>query len=72
VALVESIIDRLGLESVRNKKCGGMTRRGLTAGQMRCLSIGVELVAVPDILALDEPTNGYVMEESLLLRPRRV
>jgi ABC-type multidrug transport system ATPase subunit len=58
VALVESVIERLGLDSVRDTRCGNAYRRGLTMGQLRCLSIGVELMAQPDILALDEPTSG--------------
>jgi ABC-type glutathione transport system ATPase component len=60
VPRVESVIERLGLESARNTKCGGTFYRGLSGGQLRRVSIGIELVAQPDILALDEPTSGYV------------
>lgn len=57
-AHVDDVIERLGLEKVRNARIGGVDKRGVSGGEMRRVSIGLELVAKPDVLILDEPTSG--------------
>ena len=32
--------------------------RGISGGQKKCTSIGMELIISPDIVFLDEPTSG--------------
>ncbi|KAL7423124.1 hypothetical protein Q5752_002424 [Cryptotrichosporon argae] len=52
------VLARLGLAHVADTRVGSGERRGVSGGEMRRVSIGVELVAAPDVLVLDEPTSG--------------
>ena len=58
LARVDDIVDKLGLTRVRDVRIGDGDKRGISGGEMRRVSIGVELVAQPQILILDEPTSG--------------
>ena len=55
---VNDIIRGLGLERVRDSPIGTVLVRGISGGQRRRVSIGMELVTHPAILFLDEPTSG--------------
>ncbi|KAJ4475603.1 hypothetical protein J3R30DRAFT_3294740 [Lentinula aciculospora] len=58
---VDTILHKLGIESLRNVRIGDNTNgraRGISGGEMRRVSIGLELIASPDVLILDEPTSG--------------
>eukprot|EP00004_Rigifila_ramosa_P023622 TRINITY_DN6655_c0_g1_i1.p2 TRINITY_DN6655_c0_g1~~TRINITY_DN6655_c0_g1_i1.p2 ORF type:complete len:638 (+),score=174.74 TRINITY_DN6655_c0_g1_i1:40-1914(+) len=57
-AIINDIIDVLGLRNAENTKVGNALIRGLSGGQKRRLSIGVQLVAAPLLMFLDGPTNG--------------
>ena len=57
-ARVDDILDRLGIAHLRNVRIGDGEKRGISGGEMRRVSIGLELVARPDVLLLDEPTSG--------------
>ncbi|KAJ3891331.1 hypothetical protein GG344DRAFT_77017 [Lentinula edodes] len=60
-ARVDSILQKLGIEGLKNVRIGDNTNgraRGISGGEMRRVSIGLELIASPDILILDEPTSG--------------
>ncbi|EIW85570.1 hypothetical protein CONPUDRAFT_118487 [Coniophora puteana RWD-64-598 SS2] len=65
-ALVEGVIERLGLGAVADTRIGttsgsgggGGAGRGISGGEARRVSIGLELVGCPDVLVLDEPTSG--------------
>ncbi|ORY24311.1 hypothetical protein BCR39DRAFT_547449 [Naematelia encephala] len=54
----EEVLHQLGLEHVADTRVGSSERRGISGGEMRRVSIGIELVAAPDVLVLDEPTSG--------------
>lgn len=48
----------MGLQDVSESRIGSNERRGISGGERRRLSIGLELIAAPSILILDEPTTG--------------
>ncbi|ORX40047.1 hypothetical protein BD324DRAFT_616077 [Kockovaella imperatae] len=53
-----TVLQQLGLEHVAHTRVGSTEHRGISGGEMRRVSIGIELVAAPDVLVLDEPTSG--------------
>mmetsp|Transcript_23666 Transcript_23666/g.66384 ORF Transcript_23666/g.66384 Transcript_23666/m.66384 type:complete len:664 (+) Transcript_23666:75-2066(+) len=57
-ALVDGIIDDLGLSKVKDSKIGNQFYRGLSGGEKKRLSIACELVTQPTLILLDEPTSG--------------
>ncbi|KAG6917022.1 hypothetical protein DXG01_004148 [Tephrocybe rancida] len=62
--MVEELMAKLGISSLRdvrighNGDLGGGKTRGISGGEMRRVSIGLELISRPDVLILDEPTSG--------------
>lgn len=57
-ARVNKIMDMLGLTEHAGTIVGNEYIRGISGGQMKRLSIGVEIVNLPDLIFLDEPTTG--------------
>jgi ABC-type multidrug transport system ATPase subunit len=55
---VDKVIEMLGLGHVQHTIVGTDLQRGISGGQLKRLSIGVEIINLPDILFLDEPTTG--------------
>ena len=55
---VEELLDILELRSLADRIVGNEKYAGLSPGQLKLLTIGVELAANPSILFLDEPTSG--------------
>lgn len=66
-AAVERVIRELDLSNVADTRIGGASRRGISGGQARRVTVGVELVTSPSVLFLDEPTTGLDAYSSLLL-----
>ncbi|KAJ8543020.1 hypothetical protein K7X08_005543 [Anisodus acutangulus] len=52
------LIKELGLEHVAGSRVGGGSNRGISGGERRRVSIGVELVHDPVVILIDEPTSG--------------
>jgi ABC-type multidrug transport system ATPase subunit len=48
----------MGLSHVQNSLVGDATHKGISGGQMKRLSIAVEIVSLPNLIFLDEPTSG--------------
>ncbi|KAK2609662.1 hypothetical protein N8I77_003153 [Diaporthe amygdali] len=56
--VVEEVIMELGLKEAADTRVGSTTHRGLSGGEKRRVSIGVQMLANPSVLFLDEPTTG--------------
>ncbi|EJP61762.1 ABC transporter [Beauveria bassiana ARSEF 2860] len=56
--IVEEVIRELGLKECADTRIGNSQHRGCSGGEKRRVSIGVQLLANPSILFLDEPTTG--------------
>ncbi|KAL3895831.1 MAG: hypothetical protein SGCHY_004460 [Lobulomycetales sp.] len=55
---VEEVISQLGLESCRDTRIGSRDKRGISGGERKRVSIGIELVTDPGIIFMDEPSSG--------------
>ena len=55
---VNRLIKELGLTRCKNTKVGNSLIRGISGGERKRTSIGVELLTNPSLLFLDEPTTG--------------
>jgi ABC-type multidrug transport system ATPase subunit len=56
-AIVNRVIQVLGLTEVQQYVIGDENTRGISGGERKRVNIGIELVAEPKILFLDEPTS---------------
>ena len=57
-SLVREVQEKLGLMGCKTTMVGDELVKGISGGERKRLSIGVELVTRPSILLLDEPTSG--------------
>lgn len=55
---VDDIIQDLRLGKCQNTKIGGPLIKGVSGGERKRTSIGVELITDPNLIFLDEPTTG--------------
>ncbi len=56
--LTDRMLRELGLEECASTIVGGELLRGISGGERKRTSVGVELVTKPSIVFLDEPTSG--------------
>ncbi len=56
--ICDDIEAQLGLQKVSGSRVGDDMNRGISGGEMKRVSIGVELVTGPSLLILDEATSG--------------
>jgi ABC-type multidrug transport system ATPase subunit len=57
-AMVQDLLDQLGLTKARHTIVGDAKTRGISGGERKRLSIAVEMINSPSIIFLDEPTSG--------------
>lgn len=57
-ALTNGMLDQLGLTSCADTVVGGPLRKGISGGERKRTSVGIELVVRPLMIFLDEPTSG--------------
>lgn len=55
---VKYLIKELGLSKCKDTRIGGAMIRGVSGGERKRTSIGVELLTNPSVVFLDEPTTG--------------
>lgn len=56
---VDVVLDLLGLTTCADTRAGSPTgSRGLSGGQRKRVSIGLELLSNPSVVMADEPTSG--------------
>ncbi|KAL1213711.1 ABC transporter G family member 18 [Cardamine amara subsp. amara] len=55
---VEALIDQLGLRNAADTIIGDEGHRGVSGGERRRVSIGIDIIHDPIVLFLDEPTSG--------------
>ncbi|KAL2918015.1 hypothetical protein HK105_202429 [Polyrhizophydium stewartii] len=54
----EEVLNLLGLRHCANTIVGDESKKGLSGGEKRRLSIGVQMLTDPSVLVIDEPTSG--------------
>ncbi|KAB5581411.1 hypothetical protein PHYPO_G00175370 [Pangasianodon hypophthalmus] len=57
-ARVNRLISELGLSKVADRRVGTQLIRGISGGERKRTSIGMEMIIDPSVLFLDEPTTG--------------
>ncbi|KAI5330560.1 hypothetical protein L3X38_029958 [Prunus dulcis] len=55
---VYELLEQLGLQSATHTYIGDEGRRGVSGGERRRVSIGIDIIHKPSLLFLDEPTSG--------------
>ncbi|XP_018715709.2 ABC transporter G family member STR [Eucalyptus grandis] len=55
---VHDLLEQLGLQSTTHTRIGDEGRRGVSGGERRRVSIGIDIIHKPSLLFLDEPTSG--------------
>ncbi|XP_076931807.1 ABC transporter G family member 10-like [Bidens hawaiensis] len=55
---VKILLNELGLDHVSSSRIGEGSNHGISGGERRRVSIGVELVHDPSVILIDEPTSG--------------
>jgi len=67
IARAEIVMETLGLSGCRDTIIGDVFMRGVSGGERKRVSIGVELLTNPSVILLDEPTSGLDSTTALKL-----
>ena len=66
-AAVEELMVKVGLQRCADTRIGNALHRGVSGGERKRVSIGVELIGRPKVLMLDEPTTGLDSMAALIV-----
>jgi ABC-type multidrug transport system ATPase subunit len=55
--MVDTLLEQMGLTSAADTIVGNAKVRGISGGELKRLSIAVELIGSPSLIFLDEPTS---------------
>ncbi|KAF8100821.1 hypothetical protein N665_0216s0021 [Sinapis alba] len=64
---VQALIDQLGLRNAADTVIGDEGHRGVSGGERRRVSIGIDILHDPILLFLDEPTSGLDSTNAFLV-----
>eukprot|EP01070_Trichotokara_eunicae_P011116 Trichotokara_eunicae@DN6766_c0_g1_i1.p1 len=55
---VTEVLEMLKINEIRKSLVGGSSRRGISGGELKRVSVACEMVSRPPLFYLDEPTTG--------------
>ena len=55
---LNSLLKMVNLDHIQNSLIGDANRKGISGGELKRLSIAVEIAALPKLIYVDEPTSG--------------
>lgn len=64
---VDKLLNDLQLKKCQNTLIGSQNKKGISGGERKRTSIGVEILSNPSILFLDEPTSGLDSQTSFTI-----
>lgn len=64
---IDKLLDDLQLKKCQNTLIGNQSKKGISGGERKRTSIGVEILSNPSILFLDEPTSGLDSQTSFTI-----
>ena len=64
---VAKLLEDLQLKKCQNTFIGNQRKKGISGGERKRTSIGVEILSNPSILFLDEPTSGLDSQTSFTI-----
>ena len=65
--MADDLLEELKLTKCKNTIIGNENRKGISGGERKRVSIGVEIISNPTILFLDEPTSGLDSQTSFII-----
>jgi ABC-type multidrug transport system ATPase subunit/ABC-type multidrug transport system permease subunit len=64
---VENLLQELKLTGCKNVRIGNEMKKGISGGERKRTSIGIEIMSNPSVLFLDEPTSGLDSQTSFVV-----
>ena len=55
---IDRLISDLGLAHIKDVNIGTIFKKGISGGEKRRVSIGIEMITEPELIFFDEPTSG--------------